>query len=47
MTWWSPEGAHPVRLRVRKQAGDRIYANNGDMGPMTYRIVPAARRIRW
>ena len=47
MTWWSPEGAHPVRLRVRKQVGDRIYANNGDMGPMTYRIVPAARRARW
>ena len=40
MTWWSSEGAHPVRLRVRKQLGDRIFANNGDMGVMTYRIVP-------
>jgi hypothetical protein len=29
-----------VRLRVRKQVGDRIFANNGDMGVMTYRIVP-------
>jgi hypothetical protein len=37
---WHTDGAHPVRLRVRMQAGDLLYANNGDMGPMTYRISP-------
>lgn len=39
---WRGDGAHPIRLRVRMQAGDLLYANNGDMGPMTYRIVPVA-----
>jgi hypothetical protein len=37
---WRTDGAHPIHLRVRMQAGDLLYANNGDMGPMTYRIVP-------
>lgn len=38
--WRDEDGAHPVRLRVRMQAGDLLYANNGDLGPMTYRMVP-------
>jgi len=37
-----PEGGHPVQLRVTMQIGDLLLANNGDMGPMTYRIVPAS-----
>ena len=36
---WPSDGSHPVRLRVRMQTGDLIHANNGDMGPMTFRIV--------
>jgi hypothetical protein len=39
---WRADGAHPIRLRVRMQAGDLLYANNGDVGEMTYRIVPVA-----
>lgn len=39
---WRDDGAHPIRLRVRMQAGDLLYANNGDVGPMTYRMVPVA-----
>lgn len=42
MTDWRADGAHPIRLRVRMQAGDLLYANNGDVGEMTYRIVPVA-----
>lgn len=37
---WRTDGAHPIHLRVRMQAGDLLYANDGDAGPMTYRIVP-------
>jgi hypothetical protein len=37
-----PESGHPVRLRVSMQVGDLLIANNGDMGPMTFRIVPAS-----
>jgi len=37
---WRADGAHPIHLRVRMQAGDLLYANDGDIGPMTYRIVP-------
>ena len=37
---WRSDGAHPIRLQVRMQAGDLLYANDGDIGPMTYRIVP-------
>ena len=36
------DGSHPVQLRVTMQIGDLILANDGDMGPMTYRIVPAS-----
>jgi hypothetical protein len=39
---WRADGAHPIRLRVRMQAGDLLYANNGDVGEMTYRMVPVA-----
>jgi len=42
VTDWRDDGAHPIHLRVRMQAGDLLYANNGDMGEMTYRIVPVA-----
>jgi hypothetical protein len=42
ITDWRSDGAHPIRLRVRMQAGDLLYANNGDVGEMTYRIVPVA-----
>lgn len=31
---------HPVHLRVRRQVNDLIFANNGSMGPMVYRIIP-------
>ena len=34
-------GDRPTILRVRKQEGDLIHANCGDMGPMTYSIHPA------
>ena len=37
---WRTDGAHPIRLRVRMQAGDLLSTNNGDVGEMTYRIVP-------
>jgi hypothetical protein len=40
VTDWRTDGAHPINLRVRMQAGDLLYANDGDIGPMTYRIVP-------
>ena len=40
MTDWRADGSHPINLRVRMQAGDLLYANDGDVGPMTYRIVP-------
>jgi hypothetical protein len=41
--WCQPaDGSHPVQLRVTMQIGDLILANNGDMGPMTYRMVPAS-----
>lgn len=30
---------HPVVLKVRKQEGDVISANNGGLGDMDYRIV--------
>lgn len=39
--WDAPDGAHLTTLRVRKQEDDLIYANNGDMGTMIYRIVPS------
>ena len=42
ITDWRDDGSHPINLRVRMQAGDLLYANNGDMGEMTYRIVPVA-----
>ena len=42
ITDWRDDGAHPIHLRVRMQAGDLLYANNGDIGEMTYRIVPVA-----
>src|ERR1035437_4603862 len=42
ITDWRTDGAHPIRLRVRMQAGDLLYANDGDVGEMTYRIVPVA-----
>lgn len=42
ITDWRDDGAHPIHLRVRMQAGDLLYANNGDLGEMTYRIVPVA-----
>jgi hypothetical protein len=42
ITDWRADGAHPIHLRVRMQAGDLLYANNGDIGDMTYRIVPVA-----
>lgn len=32
-------GAKPTGLRVRRQTGNIVHANNGDMGPMDYRIV--------
>lgn len=37
---WSDGYSHPVTLRIRRQRGNLIYANNGGVGPMTYRIVP-------
>jgi len=41
--WYSVgDGTHPIGLRVSLQVGDVLFANNGDVGPMTYRIVPAA-----
>jgi hypothetical protein len=43
ITDWRTDGAHPIHLRVRMQAGDLLYANNGDTGEMTYRIVPVGR----
>jgi hypothetical protein len=42
ITEWRADGARSIRLRVRMQAGDLLYANNGDVGEMTYRIVPVA-----
>ena len=42
ITDWRDDGAHPIHLRVRMQVGDLLYANNGDIGDMTYRIVPVA-----
>jgi hypothetical protein len=39
----------PIGLRVRSQEGDVLHANDGDMGPMDYRIVlvgPEAARYR-
>lgn len=38
--YWSDGYSHPVTLRVRTQEGDLIYANDGDVGPMRYVIVP-------
>jgi hypothetical protein len=40
--WYSDGASHPIQLRVSLQVGDLIFANNGDVGPMTYRIVPAS-----
>lgn len=31
---------HPVHLRVRCQDEDVIHANDGDVGPMDYRVEP-------
>ncbi len=40
--WWSDGYSHPVQLQVRGQEDDVIHANDGNMGPMTYRIVPVS-----
>jgi hypothetical protein len=45
--WYSVgDGTHPIQLRVSLQVGDLVFANNGDSGPMTYRIVPASAYAR-
>jgi hypothetical protein len=40
--YYSDGASHPIQLRVSLQVGDLLFANNGDVGPMTYRIVPAS-----
>ncbi len=40
--WYSNYPGHPFQLRVSLQVGDLLFANNGDVEPMTYRIVPAS-----
>ncbi len=40
LAWCDDGGGHNIGLRVRNQDGDFIDANNGDIGPMRYRIVP-------
>jgi hypothetical protein len=40
--YYSDGASHPIQLRVSLQVGDVLFANNGDVGPMTYRIVAAS-----
>ena len=37
--YYSDGASHPIQLRISLQVGDLLFANNRDVGPMTYRIV--------
>jgi hypothetical protein len=43
LAWCDDGGGHAIGLRVRSQEGDLVHANDGDNGPMTYRIVPGTQ----